>query len=244
MIDTHCHCLYGVDDAALDIETSIAMLQEAYEGGITKVLCTSHSLPGGKYSNDFSILNKVFLEIQEAIEMHQIPIEIYLGSEVYYLGDVLEWAKADRIVTLNHTNRILLEFPWHDEDINFDPIPAVKNMLAFGYRIIIAHPERYPFIHKDYSYMQVLRDLGCNFQVNRTSLVFTDDRQYDFVWRIVEDGFADVIATDAHRPNSRRSITLQDAWDIIEKRYGIEEAQRLLIGNPQALIDGTELKIK
>jgi Capsular polysaccharide biosynthesis protein len=244
MIDTHCHCLFGVDDASKNIETSIAMIREAVEDGVTKILCTSHCLPGGKYPNDEKTLRKPFEIIEKEIEKQQIPIELYLGSEVFYMGDVLEWGQEARLVTLNNTDRILFEFPWRREDVAFEPIPAVKDMLNLGYRIIIAHPERYPCIHRDYRYMKELRDLGCNFQINRTSLVFKDDPCFNLAWRIVEDGYVDVIATDAHHAHSRRSIILSDSWDLIVKRYGEAEATRLMITNPQALIDGDDLVLR
>ena len=244
MIDTHCHCLFGVDDASRDLETSIAMIREAYQDGVTKILCTSHSLPGGKYPNDYDTLCTPFHTVKTEVEKQQIPIELYLGSEVFYMGDVLEWGRKGRLLTLNNTDRILLEFPWHIEDIDFEPLPAVEEMLGLGYRIIVAHPERYPCIHRDYGYMKALRDLGCNFQVNRTSIVFKDDRCFDLAWRIIEDGYADVIATDAHHAHSRRSIILSDSWDLIAERYGEAEAERLMIINPQALIDGAELILR
>jgi len=244
VIDTHCHCLYGVDDASEDIDTSIEMLREAYEDGITKIICTPHSLPGGKYPNDYEALQLPFNQLKKAIQELGIEIDLYLGSETFFSPLTIAWGKAGKLVSLNQTSRILLEFPWYEIDFNFDPLLAIKQMKELGYQIIVAHPERYPFIHKDYSYMKELRALGCHFQVNSTSLMYPEDRNYELAWKIVEDGFVDVIASDAHRPHSKRSIILSGCHKLIMGKYGTEEANRLFIENPQALIDGGELKIK
>ena len=45
MIDTHCHVIWGVDDASQEEATSRQMLQIAVEDGVEAILCTPHSLP-------------------------------------------------------------------------------------------------------------------------------------------------------------------------------------------------------
>ena len=45
LVDIHCHILPGVDDGAPDMETSRAMIRDAYEQGVRYIIATPHYRP-------------------------------------------------------------------------------------------------------------------------------------------------------------------------------------------------------
>ena len=45
LVDIHCHILPGVDDGATDMETSKAMIREAYKQGVRYMIATPHYRP-------------------------------------------------------------------------------------------------------------------------------------------------------------------------------------------------------
>ena len=42
LVDIHCHILPGVDDGAPDMETSRAMIRDAYEQGVRYIIACSN----------------------------------------------------------------------------------------------------------------------------------------------------------------------------------------------------------
>lgn len=241
MIDVHCHSLCGVDDGAIDQTISLEMFEEAIADGVTKVMCTPHCIPKGRFENTYQQIKPIFDSLQQTVTEKGLNISLYLGAEVAYNEDFFNAIEEDRVVFLNGTKRMLLEFPWKEVEYPFDPVEIAQTVISKGYQLIIAHPERYQFVHQDITVLEELKKLGCNFQVNRTSLVFDTDRNHEVAWKIVEAGYVDVVASDAHRPNSVRNIILSDAYKMIEERYGKQEAERLFIENPQRVLDGREL---
>lgn len=242
MIDSHCHVLFGVDDGPKTIEESITMLKDAAADGVNKVICTSHCVPGIKFENDYAILKPVYDQVREELKRQNIDVELYLGCELMVTPLSLEWLKENRIASYNQTKWLLIEIPYlSDVQFEIDVEATFKTLISMGYKILIAHPERYKQIQNDYSKMAVWRSIGCHFSVNRTSLLDTA-REVDrnLSWKFIEDDYCDVVATDAHR-TSVRNITLSDAYAMVETRFGSERAKRLFIDNPQRLIDGLDL---
>jgi len=245
MIDIHCHILFGVDDGAKTIEDTLEMLRIAQQDGLKKIITTSHCLPGLRYDNDRFTLRPVFDRCVELIKENQFDLELIFGSELMATPLSLQWLKEDRIATINNTQWLLLELPWHSTNMfELDPDHYLKTVLDLGYKIMIAHPERYPTVQQNYGLMEKWRKMGCTFQVNRTS--FYDDPDLivrEFAWKIMNDGYCDIIASDAHRHHGIRVNKLSDIYATISTLYGEKTAKRLMCDNPQRMIDGLDLEI-
>lgn len=245
MIDVHCHILFGVDDGAKTIEDTVEMLRIAHQDGLKKVIATSHCLPGLRYNNDKSSLKLVFDQCCQLIKDHQFDVELIFGSELMATPLSLQWLKEDKIATINETKWLLLELPWHATNMfDVDADEVLKTVLEMGYKILIAHPERYPTVQQNYKLIERWRKMGCYFQVNRTS--FTDDHDLivrELAWKIMNDGYCDIIASDAHRHHGSRINKLSDIYATISTLYGEETAQRMMCDNPQRMIDGLDLII-
>lgn len=243
MIDIHCHVLWGVDDASQDRETTKKMLQIAVEDGIEAILCTPHSLPYYKYENDAQTLAAPFAALQELIAEENWPIETALGCEFFLTDASLEWIRSGRALTLNGSRRLLIEFPWYQKvHLGSSETELLKQVLDAGYEVIIAHPERYKSVQEDFSTLKRWRALGCDFQVNRTSLILNDDKeQCALAWRMVEEGYCDAVGTDAHHCWGKRVIKLSDVQAEIERRTDRDTALLLCHENGRRLITGDAL---
>ena len=60
MIDLHSHMLPGIDDGAPDLETSVALVRELYDGGVTDVVATPHYIDETIYTSSVAT-NKTYV---------------------------------------------------------------------------------------------------------------------------------------------------------------------------------------
>jgi tyrosine-protein phosphatase YwqE len=101
---------------------------------------------------------------------------------------------------IGETRFILLEFP--DDEPSVDWEFLVSDIKCAGFHVIIAHPERYRYIAKDYSLAQSLLNYGCELQLDAQSFLngrFSTERRTAI--KLLESGSVSYIASDAHRPN-------------------------------------------
>lgn len=148
MIDIHAHILPGIDDGAEDMYDTLEMARMAADSGVDRIIATPHCNIPGMYGNYFG---KEYIDRYEsvvrAVRKEKIPIEILPGMEVFSTEDLPELIVNHKIMPLNQSRYILMEFAF-DEDPEFaDSI--LKRVEEVGARPVIAHAERYEFI-QDY----------------------------------------------------------------------------------------------
>ena len=109
MIDIHTHIIPYVDDGSTNISTSVIMIKKAIEQGVTDIICTPHYMRG-VYGRDKNVIVANFLKLKETVKELNLPINIYLGQEIKYNKDVKDKLLDDKLLYINDTRYILLEF--------------------------------------------------------------------------------------------------------------------------------------
>src|SRR5699024_10075261 len=139
MIDIHNHILPGIDDGPTSIKESVQMAKDAYAQGITKIVASPHHQNGMFINEKEDIVIQVNV-LNELIEAHDMPVTVVPGHEVQIYDELIEDLKAGKILTINDSKYLLLEFP-------FDYIPnntynIIRQLLQQNIIPIITHPER------------------------------------------------------------------------------------------------------
>ena len=168
MKDLHCHICYGIDDGPKTLEESIKMLEYMAKCGFTDVFATPHYMEDSKYIATNTQKNKILKKLQEVIKDRNLNLNLYCGNEIYISNNILEMIKNKKIMTLNNSRYLLIEFSLFYKNPNIRSI--LYELLRNGYVPIIAHPERYVYLDKDFTLIKELKDLGCLFQGNYPSL--------------------------------------------------------------------------
>ncbi len=236
MIDLHAHLLPGIDDGARNLEDALAMARIAVEDGIQKAACTPHIYPG-MYENDTEGIAAAIEALRQEYGMHGIALELTIGADAHLTPQLLGRLKDGTAPTLNHTRYFLLEPPHHVAPPQF--AASVASFIAAGYVPVITHPERLTWIEQHYdTFLQLARE-GAWMQITSGSLTgdFGPDARY---WgeRMVGDGYVHILATDTHGVRSRRP-ELAKGRAAAARLVGEEEATRLVVDRPTAILDDT-----
>jgi protein-tyrosine phosphatase len=234
MIDLHCHILPGVDDGAQSLSDSLNMAMMAVQQGIRKVVATPHHLNNSYENPKQSIIDRVE-ELNEALRLEKIELEVLPGQEVRIHGEMLEGFEAGEILPVNHTPYILVEFPSNH-------VPRYTEKLFYDLQMngllpVIVHPERNQEIIERPDLLYRLVKKGALTQITAASICGDFGKKIrNFSLQLIEANQTHFIASDAHNITNR-SFKMSEAFDLIEKKYGIN-AVFILKENAELLIKG------
>ena len=240
MIDIHCHILYGVDDGSFNLEETVKMAGIAEKGGTQAIIATPHSNATDSYINHWNdgFDEKIAL-INKTLAERGIDITVYRGQEIFCAGRYAELLSEGNLITLNNSRYPLVEFGFHED--SDEAYAMAERLTAEGYVPIVAHPERYGFVFEEDDAAERLKSIGCLLQINKGSLKGSFGFQAQRVaHRLLEDGFADFVASDAHSPYMRTPF-LANAREMISEEYSPDYAELLLSENPRLVIENKEI---
>ena len=236
MIDIHHHLIYGVDDGAPDLESSLAMARVAAGEGVTRIVCTPHS------NHEYPYREAVVLErLAELREMLAGEIELSLACDLHMTPENIRDAIAHPLrYSIDGRGYLLIEFP--NQTIPLGTEEAIFALQSAGYTVIVTHPERYPVAQRNPELIAKWMRQGCLLQVTAGSFSGGFGRAARALANeLLERNWIHFVATDAHRPEVRPPH-LKPAYEYVRERRGEETAQRLFVTNPGAAVEGVPLR--
>jgi tyrosine-protein phosphatase YwqE len=193
--DLHSHLIPGIDDGAKDIEESLRLLQGLENLGYRKVITTPHIM-SDCYRNNRDIIMDGLTYLRSEAKKAGINVLIEAAAE-YYLDDgFYAHLEEGNLLTLGD-DYLLFETSYVAKPLQFEEM--VFAISTAGYKPLLAHPERYRYIHdfeKEYRYM---KELGIFFQVNINSFGghYGKDAQKKAEF-LSKQGMIDFLGSDIH----------------------------------------------
>jgi protein-tyrosine phosphatase len=231
-MDIHNHLLFGVDDGAENIETSISMLNQAKHQNISKIILTPH-YRHGMFAYPLIDVEGHFYKLKEKAE--NIGVKIYLGCEYHVNSEILNDINSGRVHTLAGTDYVLTEYS-HSSEFAYIKEYTGK-MVSAGYVPIIAHAERYGCFQKKPELIWEIKDMGAMIQINADSVLGIDGKILKKTCKMfLKNEMADFVASDSHGIKERANHML-DCCTYIRKKYGAHYAAEIFYENPEKIID-------
>jgi protein-tyrosine phosphatase len=169
-VDVHSHLLPDVDEGAKTIEESIKIISELSDLGFEKLILTPHIMRGF-YSNSTTKIKQRFRTLQDAIREKGMSIKLEIAAEYYLdqylLSDILHNRELLTFQGENEERFLLFETEQVKQPVHL--WEAIKRMQKIGLTPVLAHPERYSFLKREYRLVHELYDAGVLLQVNINS---------------------------------------------------------------------------
>lgn len=193
--DIHSHLLPGIDDGVKTIEDSIEIIRFLKSLGYQKFIITPHVMSDAFRNTPEIILGKLN-EVREELLRQNVDVQIFAAAE-YYLDEFLyESLLTTELLTLPG-NYLLFETNFLTEPLNLKEF--IFKATTKGYKLILAHPERYVYLQNDLSKAEDLLNRGVLFQVNITSISGYYSKPAQKTAReLIERGWVHWLGTDCH----------------------------------------------
>jgi protein-tyrosine phosphatase len=232
LVDIHTHMVPSGDDGVKTIEEAVELCSAAAKRGTSLMYVTPHVNEDLPLPPDREALVRAnAARLNELLQ--EDGLEVRVGFEIH---PIVAKEEPDLVrYRLDSLDAVLLECPL-DEGPRYaiEPIfSAAERVEAAGLLPVLAHPERSPAFLTTYGAANDAARRGWVLQVTAASLAGRDGEQVrKFAWSLLEEGHADVVASDAHRPD--RPPFLDDAFRALAGRFGEARAVALLDGSALA----------
>ncbi len=215
-VDIHSHLLPGIDDGSKTTYESIKMIKAYKEMGYKKLITTPHIM-WHRYKNSSEIILEKLEYLRDALADHEVEIEIEAASEYYLDENFTKLLEKGDILTFGE-NYLLFEMSYTRAPKDLREI--VFDIETAGYKPVLAHPERYIFMHDSFDEYEDLKELGVYFQLNLNSLAGQYSKNVQKIaMELADRGMVDFLGSDVHKLSQTETLKKVLASDTFQQIF-------------------------
>jgi protein-tyrosine phosphatase len=195
-VDMHSHLLPGIDDGVSTLEEAAEIIAEFLRLGYSRIITTPHVMSDA-YRNTPEIILEKLEELRVYLHEKNINMPVSAAAE-YYLDESLSKMIETNQRLLTFGDRYLLF------ETNFITEPFNLKEFIFlattkGYKLILAHPERYLYLQHNLDKVQDLIDRGVLMQMNISSLTgYYSKPVQQMAFKLIDRGMIHWLGSDCH----------------------------------------------
>lgn len=217
--DVHSHLLSGIDDGVQALEQAEEIIRHFLQLGYTKLITTPHVI-SDSYRNTPEIIREKLQVLQVYLKGLSIDIEIQAAAE-YYLDDyVFKLIEQDKEVLTFGNKYLLFETNFLTEPLNLKEFIFMANVK--GYKLVLAHPERYQYMYHNIDKAIDLMDRGVLLQVNINSIVGHYGSEVQSVAKkLIDRGWVHFLGSDCHHMQHAKLIEQAQTMKYFQKAVSL-----------------------
>lgn len=238
-IDVHCHCLPGLDDGPPDVPAALTLCRALAADRIATVVATPHQL--GRYDGryDARMIRRAVAQLNDLLAEARIPLSVLPGADIRIDERIEDMVRSDEIVTVADGKRyLLLELP---HEVFIDPEMLLARLAEGGLCGVITHPERHAFLAERPEFVRRWVPYRPCLQITAGSFLGGFGRRSEeAAWAFLREPLPLAVATDAH-DTAGRAPCMSEAYRLLHRYVGRDEADILCMENPRRLVAGEAL---
>ena len=195
-VDMHSHLLPGLDDGVATLEEAEQIILSLIQLGYRRIITTPHVMSDAYRNTPEMILGKLET-LKEHLQKRSIDIHISAAAE-YYLDEALfKMVEAQQPLLTFGQKYLLFETNFLTEPFNLKEFIFLATTR--GYKLILAHPERYLYLQNNLAKVQDLLDRGVLMQMNISSLTgYYSKPVQQMAFKLVDRGMIHWLGSDCH----------------------------------------------
>ena len=225
--DIHSHLIPGVDDGVQSMEDALTLIEAFANKGYKKLVTTPHIM-SDVYSNNEAHLIRIYHDLKHRLAAKNIDIELLLAAE-YYLDDQLYQRMKDgdeHLLTFGD-NYLLFETGFMNQPLYLKDF--IFQAQSKGYRLVMAHPERYQYMITDTKLIEELHDRGVLFQLNINSLTgYYSKPVKKLAEQLIKNKQVHFIGSDCHNQKHFETLVAARSSKFYQKALALPLLNRTL----------------
>lgn len=217
-VDMHSHLLPGLDDGVATFEDAGQIVRVFQRLGYTRLITTPHVMSDAYRNTPAGILSKLD-ELNSYLREKGILVSVTAAAEYYLDENLYRMIETDQPLLTFGEKYLLFETNFITEPFNLKEFIFLATTK--GYKLILAHPERYHYLQNNFVKVQDLIDRGVLMQMNISSLTGYYSRPVQqTAFKLIDRGMIHWLASDCHH--------LQHA-NLIEKARSMRYFRKALL---------------
>lgn len=198
-VDIHSHLLPQLDDGVKDLEEAERIISYFHGLGYRKLITTPHVM-NDIYRNTPAGIHEKLEILRAHLAAKKIPVEIEAAAEYYLDENLMAMLETNQPLLTIGQNYLLFETNFITEPFNLKEFIFLAS--SKGYKLILAHPERYLYLHGNFDKAQDLLDRGVLFQLNISSITgYYSKPVQRMALKYIDRGWVHWLGSDCHHLN-------------------------------------------
>jgi protein-tyrosine phosphatase len=198
--DIHSHMLAGLDDGAVNWEDTLAIIETFQSIGFTGAVTTPHIMSDTHPNTHEGILTK-HEELKQLLHARQIDFKVQVAAEYYFDEFTHNMAMKGEPFLSFGKKYVLFETSTFSEPMHLNEF--IFQLKVKGYNPVLAHPERYQYLHQNLARVEDLINRGVYMQVNALSFIgFYSKPIEKMAKKLLEHKMIHFLGSDCHTPKN------------------------------------------
>lgn len=197
-IDMHAHIIPFLDNGPDTHDEAIEMCILLVKLGFNQCIATPHIMKE-YYDNSEEKIIESTIALSQKLEELKIGLRLRPAGEYFLDEGFLDKLKRNKpLLTLDDKNdHVLIEIGFLNEYEFL--VHCIKRMMTFGYKPVLAHPEKYNFLFETDKKIEILKRMGLKCQINMSSFLNSNIKSTkENLHYLMNHNLIDFIGTNVH----------------------------------------------
>lgn len=194
--DIHSHLIPGIDDGVKSLEEAELIIKRFIQAGYTKLITSPHVMSDSFRNTPETIIGGL-TQLKAYLEERNVSIKIEAAAEYYLDEDLIQKVEDNEKLLSFGKNYLLFETNFMTEPLQLKEF--IFLLSTRGYTPVLAHPERYIYLHNNFESLEDLLNRGVLFQINISSLSgYYSLPAKKVAQKLIERGWVHFLGSDCH----------------------------------------------